>query len=87
MVAEAAGVSQPTAYKLIDRFVQQGLLVEFPKKLEKSSWSTPVNSPFRCAKEWKCWDMQTFPNSNSPEQRIFQEASDIGFRHKAFRAV
>ncbi len=28
MVAEAAGVSQPTAYKLIDRFVQQGLLVE-----------------------------------------------------------
>ena len=28
MVAEAAAVSQPTAYKLIDRFVQQGLLVE-----------------------------------------------------------
>ena len=27
MVAEAAGVSRPTAYKLIDRFVQQGLLV------------------------------------------------------------
>jgi len=28
MAAEAAGVSQPTAYKLIDRFVKQGLLVE-----------------------------------------------------------
>ncbi|MGC1480091.1 MAG: Fic family protein, partial [Chthoniobacterales bacterium] len=28
MVAEAAGVSQPTAYKLIDRFVQNGLLTE-----------------------------------------------------------
>lgn len=28
MVAEAAGVSQPTAYKLIDRFAQHGLLVE-----------------------------------------------------------
>lgn len=28
MVAEAADVSQPTAYKLIDRFVQHGLLVE-----------------------------------------------------------
>ncbi|MFO7726061.1 MAG: hypothetical protein R6V45_10985, partial [Oceanipulchritudo sp.] len=28
MVAEATGVSQPTAYKLIERFVQCGLLVE-----------------------------------------------------------
>ena len=28
MAAEAAGVSQPTAYKLIDRFVEQGLLIE-----------------------------------------------------------
>jgi len=28
MVAEAADISQPTAYKLIDRFLQQGLLIE-----------------------------------------------------------
>jgi hypothetical protein len=65
MVAGAAEVSQPTAYKLIDRFMQQGLIVEmtgakrdssqakiFNRRARNISWVTTIYHNFSSFRQY-----------------------------------